>query len=146
VIAIRVEAAHPLDVDDREAFVHTLSDEGADVPYVMFVDQENTRLYEQKHGKLAGPTVESPTHAILSLYDSSFGSGPVYQPYMEVLVESWIRDLLLHWKSPDPPLSQEMGALFSSRLTPGFTASASSSDASSSSSTSSSSSSSNGGW
>jgi len=33
----------------------------------------------------------------------------VFESYLLTLVEAWLRDLAYHWKSEDPPGSEELG-------------------------------------
>jgi hypothetical protein len=42
-------------------------------------------------------------------YDPEFPRERVFESYLLTLVEAWLRDLAYHWKSENPPGSEELG-------------------------------------
>jgi len=49
-----------------------------------------------------------PTHEVMSEYDSQFQNKRISESYLEILVESWLRDLAYNWKTDNPPKLQEL--------------------------------------
>jgi hypothetical protein len=50
------------------------------------------------------------TPKVLSHYDPDFAGKRIFEFYLLTLVEAWLRDLAYHWKSPNPPGSEELQA------------------------------------
>ena len=56
----------------------------------------------ERNGKL-------DTRQVLQHYDLEFPGKRVFESYLLTLVEAWLRDLAYHWKSENPPGSEELG-------------------------------------
>ena len=81
------------------------------VPFAMWVDPEELRIFRGGFGDLSNPVCTLRTRDILQHYDREFASKRIFSPYLTTLVDAWLRDLAYHWKSPMPPASAELEAL-----------------------------------
>ena len=63
---------------------------------------------KRAHG-LGEPIVQLDTRQVLQHYDTDFPRRRVFEFYLLTLVEAWLRDLAYHWKSENPPGSEELG-------------------------------------
>ncbi|MEH1835793.1 MAG: hypothetical protein V7L29_28005 [Nostoc sp.] len=77
------------------------------VPYAMTVTPENI-IFFKWDGKNLETLYTFPTHEVMSEYDSEFAKKRISEFYLEILVESWLRDLAYNWKTDNPPKLQEL--------------------------------------
>lgn len=77
------------------------------VPYAMTATREEIKIFEWD-GKNLKDIYTFPTHEIMSEYDAEFSNKRIFEYYLETLVEGWLRDLAEHWKTDNPPKSQEL--------------------------------------
>ncbi|MEH2045867.1 hypothetical protein [Nostoc sp.] len=77
------------------------------VPYAMTATPENI-IFFKWDGKNLETLYTFPTHEVMSEYDSKFASKRISKSYLEILVESWLRDLAYNWKTDNPPKLQEL--------------------------------------
>ena len=80
-----------------------------DVAFVLAIDPNSIQLYRSGGEDLGEPIVRLDTRQVLQHYDPGFAGKRVFEPYLLTLVEAWLRDLAYHWKSEDPPGSEELG-------------------------------------
>jgi len=80
---------------------------GVIVPYAMTATREEIKIFEWD-GKHLKDICTFPTHEIMSEYDAEFSNKRIFEYYLETLVEGWLRDLAEHWKTDNPPKSQEL--------------------------------------
>jgi hypothetical protein len=78
--------------------------------FLLAIDPVCIHLYWLTEKELSDPVVHLDTAKILSHYDSDFGRKRIFEHYLLTLVEAWLRDLAYHWKSPNPPGSEELKA------------------------------------
>ncbi len=78
------------------------------VAFVLTIDPNCIQLYRSGGGSLGEPIVRLDTRQVLQHYDPEFPRERVFESYLLTLVEAWLRDLA-HWKSEDPPGSEELG-------------------------------------
>jgi hypothetical protein len=78
------------------------------VDFVFAIDPNFIRLYSSGGESLGEPIVQLDTRQILRHYDPKFPKERVFERYMVTLAEAWLRDLAYHWKSEDPPGSEEL--------------------------------------
>lgn len=142
LLVARIEAAYPLEDEERAEFISSLSAQHIATPFALLLDTQSTTVLHLGAGSSGAnrDRVEATTREVLAAYDPAFGSKPITQNYLEVLTESWLQDLMLNWKHPDPPLRQQLETIgLLPQLREGYTSSESSARLSSSSSSSSSS-------
>ena len=77
------------------------------VPYAMTATPENI-IFFKWDGKNLETLYTFPTHEVMSEYDSKFANKRISESYLEILVESWLRDLAYNWKTDNPPKLQEL--------------------------------------
>ncbi len=77
------------------------------VPFAMTVTPKEIHFYEWNDRKL-NELFKFSTPEILSIYDSEFEEKRIFESYLEILVESWLRDLAWNWKTDNPPKYQEL--------------------------------------
>ncbi len=80
-----------------------------DVAFVLTIDPNSIQLYRSGGESLGEPIVRLDTRQVLQHYDPGFAGKRVFESYLLTLVEAWLRDLAYHWKSEDPPGSEELG-------------------------------------
>ncbi len=79
------------------------------VAFVLTIDLNCIQLYRSGGESLGEPIVRLDTRQVLQHYDPEFPRERVFESYLLTLVEAWLRDLAYHWKSEDPPGSEELG-------------------------------------
>ncbi len=98
-----VEAkAHPIQYP-RETLDFLVARAGP-VDFWLLADPSRLQLYAA--GRPAaddGPLVELSTPAILAEYDPTWADRDPSEFYLVALVDAWVRDLALRWRSPEPP-------------------------------------------
>lgn len=77
--------------------------------YVLTIDPDFIHLYRPTGENLGEPIAQFDTRQVLRHYDPEFPGKRVFEPYLLTLVEAWLRDLAYHWKSENPPGSEELG-------------------------------------
>jgi len=77
-------------------------------PFSMVVDLESIHL--RRNGTDL-PARRLETAPILGCYEPEYGRKPIFHPYLQTLVASWLHDLAYHWKSEIPPGSDELAEL-----------------------------------
>jgi hypothetical protein len=78
------------------------------VAFVLTIDPNCIQLYRSEGESLGEPIVRLDTRQVLQHYDPEFPRERVFESYLLTLVEAWLRDLAYHWKSEDPPGSEEL--------------------------------------
>ncbi len=78
--------------------------------FLLAVDPACIHLYRLTEKELSDPVVHLDTPKVLSHYDPDFTGKRIFEFYLLTLVEAWLRDLAYHWKSPNPPGSEELKA------------------------------------
>src|SRR5262249_34009593 len=79
------------------------------VAFVLTTDPDSIQLYRSKGESLGEPIVRLDTRQVLQHHDPEFPRERVFEFYLLTLVEAWLRDLAYHWKSEEPPGSEELG-------------------------------------
>ena len=79
------------------------------VAFVLTIDPNHIELYRPAGENLGEPLVHLDTQQVLQHYDPEFAGKRVFESYLLTLVEAWLRDLAYHWKSENPPGSEELG-------------------------------------
>ncbi len=79
------------------------------VAFVLTINPNCIQLYRSGGESLGEPIVRLDTRQVLQHYDPEFPRERVFESYLLTLVEAWLRDLAYHWKSEDPPGSEELG-------------------------------------
>lgn len=83
---------------------------GPPAAFLLAIDPVCIHLYRLTEKELGDPVVHLNTPKILSHYDPDFTGKRIFEHYLLTLVEAWLRDLAYHWKSPNPPGSEELQA------------------------------------
>ena len=78
--------------------------------FILAIDPVCIQLYRPTETELGEPLARLETPKILSHYEPNFTGKRIYEPYLQTLVEAWLRDLAYHWKSPNPPGMEELKA------------------------------------
>lgn len=90
--------------------------------FLLAIDPVCIHLYRLTEKELNDPVVHLDTQKVLSHYDPDFTGKRIFEHYLFTLVEAWLRDLAYHWKSANPPGSEElMAAGFLGRVEGGTT-------------------------
>jgi hypothetical protein len=76
--------------------------------FVLTIDPNRIHLYRPAGENLGEPIADLDTPQVLQHYDPEFPRKRVFEPYLLTLVEAWLRDLAYHWKSENPPGSEEL--------------------------------------
>jgi hypothetical protein len=79
------------------------------VTFLLTIDPNGIQLYRPRGESLGEPIVRLDTRQVLQHYDPEFSRKRVFESYLLTLVEAWLRDLAYHWKSENPPGSEELG-------------------------------------
>lgn len=87
-----------------------ISETYPDAAYLLAIDPERIHLYRLTEKVLADPVLQLDTPRILGHYDPDFSRERIFEEYLLTLVEAWLRDLAYHWKTPNPPGSEELNA------------------------------------
>ena len=105
-IALVEVKAHP---EERWATIlpRQLAKSPERVAFILAVDPNSIRVYGRRE-RASGSRLRLDTEQILQHYDPGFAGKRVFEPYLLTLVEAWLRDLAYHWKSEDPPGSEEL--------------------------------------
>jgi hypothetical protein len=85
-----------------------LQAEKALIPFAMFVDLENILFFRWDGKKLSEVILSLNTADVLSHYEPEFPKKQIFNLYLLVLTEAWLRDLAYHWKLEIPPFTKEM--------------------------------------
>jgi hypothetical protein len=78
------------------------------IPFVLTVDLNRIHVYRPSGEDLGEPIAQLDTLQVLQHYDPELSKRRVFDPYLLTLVESWLQDLAYHWKSANPPGSEEI--------------------------------------
>jgi hypothetical protein len=78
------------------------------VPFVLTIDPNYIQVYRPAGQNLGEPIVKLDTPQVLQHYDPHFSTKRVFESYLVTLAEAWLRDLAYHWKSENPPASEEL--------------------------------------
>lgn len=107
-VALVQVKGHP--VGDRWTTIlsRQLASFGEQVAFVLAIDPNTIALYRPEGESLAEPIVQLNTSQVLKYYDPEFSKKRVFESYLLTLVEAWLRDLAYHWKSDNPPGSEEL--------------------------------------
>jgi hypothetical protein len=79
------------------------------VAFVLTIDPNHIQVYRPAGNSLGEPIVHLDTPQVLQQYDPELPNRRVFESYLLTLVEAWLRDLAYHWKSENPPGSEELG-------------------------------------
>jgi hypothetical protein len=78
------------------------------VAFVLTIDPDRIQLYRSGGEDLGEPIARLDTEQVLQHYDPELPGKRVFESYLLTLVEAWLRDLAYHWKSENPPGSEEL--------------------------------------
>lgn len=81
------------------------------IPFAMIVDPEDITIFIWNGRELSEAVCSLKTPTVLQHYDAEFHSDRIFEPYLETLVEGWLRDCAYHWKSQNPPASEQIAAI-----------------------------------
>ena len=107
-VALVQVKAHPLGQKWATILPVQLAKYSERVDFVLTIDPDCIHLYGMVEGALVGPIVHFDTAQVLQHYDPDFNNRRVFESYLLTLVEAWLRDLAYHWKSENPPGSEEL--------------------------------------
>ena len=109
VMLVEVKARQEEKVFDREQLMQYLQAAPA-ISYAMLVTLRDIQIFEWKSQTLS-LLLAVPTADVLSFYEPEFSQKNIYYDYLTTLVETWLRDVAYHWKSPTPPLFEQLSRL-----------------------------------
>lgn len=107
-VALIQVKAHPIGDRWTTILPKQLARFGERVAFVLTIDLNNIVMYRPEGETLVGPIVQLDTRQVLQHYDPEFPKKRVFESYLLTLVEAWLRDLAYHWKSDNPPGSEEL--------------------------------------
>ncbi len=110
VALVEVKARPP--GNDWTVFLHSALSRNPfpSAEFLLAIDLVYIHLYRLTEKELSGPVVRLDTPKVLSHYDPDFTGKRIFGQYLLTLVEAWLRDLAYHWKSLNPPGSEELKA------------------------------------
>ncbi|MGL5063098.1 MAG: hypothetical protein ACRC62_24230 [Microcoleus sp.] len=94
-----------------KAVLAKMSEQNTLIPYAMFVDTEQIKIFKWDGINLSEPVCSLNTGEILRYYLPEYGSKWIFEDTIETLIESWLHDLEYHWKSEIPPASEQIAAI-----------------------------------
>jgi hypothetical protein len=98
----------PAGPDRVDQLLDYLRSSQPEVPFGMLVDPEKIVVLRSDIEDPARPTCELKTADVLSLYEPEYRTKRIFFNYLQTLIEVWLRDLALHWKTESPPGSEEL--------------------------------------
>ena len=107
-VALIQVKGHPVGDRWTTTLPRQLASFGERVAFVLAVDPNSIALYRPNGETLVEPIVQLDTRQVLQHYDPEFPNKRVFESYLLTLVEAWLRDLAYHWKSDNPPGSEEL--------------------------------------
>ena len=75
------------------------------IPFLMFINSNVIRVFKSP---TFAEIARFETKKVLAYYDPDSIEGIIYQSTLMTLIQSWLRDTAYHWKSENPPYSEEM--------------------------------------
>jgi hypothetical protein len=99
-------------LDQLKHYVTALGD--ADT-FGLLADRTNIRIFRGDPASDAQP-VTLATSSILRYYDAEYDDQIAYESYLASLIEAWLNDLSIHWKSEHPPSEQDVPPALLTRL------------------------------
>ena len=92
-------AAHGRELDQLRHYMAAMGDPDT---FGILADPDNIRIYRGNASSDSSPIIiASP--GVLRLYDADYDSQIIYESYLTSLIEAWLNDLSIHWKSEHPP-------------------------------------------
>jgi hypothetical protein len=112
-----------------EHWRHRLDQSRPSIVFGILVDPETIRLFKREQGTFA-PVAELKARQVFGHYTPEFapiktrlGDIPLSRDYIRGLAGGWLRDLANHWKSANPPGTEDLsGTGFLERVQGGFAA------------------------
>jgi len=89
--------------DVRDELLTKFSDVARPGEFVAIADPERVIFYRWGSDGHPHAAAELKTPDILSHYEADAARTEIFEYYMSILLEGWLRDLALHWKSASPP-------------------------------------------
>lgn len=81
------------------------------IPFAILAFSEEMTIYRKHRTRSLVPVTTLPTREILRFYSRTFGDGYVSKDYIAGMIDAWLSDFMRHWKSLNPPYSEELAAL-----------------------------------
>jgi hypothetical protein len=94
-----------------DAYLEVLQAIRRDIPFVILANIEEMTIYRKDRTRSLQPIATIPTKETLRFYSPDFGETRVFKDYLVGMIDAWLRDFMMHWKSPTPPASEAMTAL-----------------------------------
>jgi hypothetical protein len=83
----------------------------SEINFAMLADLENIQIFKVIKKKDFQRIITLKTAKLLKCYDADFAREKIFDLYFITLLEAWLRDLAYHWKSIDPPGSEELAEI-----------------------------------
>ena len=117
------------DAEQVEQWRRRLDQARASLVFGILVDPETIRVFKREQGTFA-PVADLKTRQVFGHYTPEFAGtetryarNPSFGDYIEGLAGGWLRDLANHWKSLNPPGTEELsGTGFLERIQGGSAA------------------------
>ncbi len=93
-------AAHDARILDQ--LRHYIAATGDADTFAILADPDTIRIYRGEASNDSTP-ITIAASGILKRYDADYDSQVIYEPYLASLIEAWLNDLSIHWKSEHPP-------------------------------------------
>ena len=98
-------------IEQVQSYLQALQAVNMKIPFAMLVDLEKIEIFRGNTSDWSEPVSSLQTATVLSHYEPEYGKKRIFYPYLERLVESWLRDLAYHWKSETPPASEQLAEI-----------------------------------
>ena len=99
VLIVQIKRVPPL-AESVAQLTKTMKDHEPPIPFGMLADDRRIQVFLPGSDE---PVVTLNTTNVLSRYEPAFPERRIHEPYFSALVESWLGDLVNHWKCDDPP-------------------------------------------
>jgi hypothetical protein len=115
ILLVEVKARHLENRQHKDWFIEKvksyLQATNAQIPFAMLVDLEDIQIFRCDVLNWSEPISQIKTADVLIHYEPKYGKIRIFYHYLERLVEAWLRDLAYHWKSKEPPASEQLSAI-----------------------------------
>jgi len=110
VLLVEVKS-RPAGPDILSQIAKTLQEVDPPIPFGMLIDPKLIVVLGHDQAGSVRELVRMDPIEILAPYEPRINDKPIFQLYLSILTESWIRDLSQHWKSLTPPGSDRLATI-----------------------------------
>lgn len=105
LVDVRTSTMHP---GVSTQVLESLKTANGKIPFAILANREAVSVWKAEEGIDPQQVLQFNTAEILSPYEPNFAEKQIFHTYFVTLVESWISDLIDHWKTKYPPKEKEL--------------------------------------